>query len=63
MIDRLRSSAIWRVGAHCLIVSTLVNAAPQRDYLWRLFSLSRACFSSSSFCPASPSLPSAVRRW
>ena len=34
-----------------------------RDYLWRVFSLSRARFSSSSFCPASPSLPSAVRRW
>ena len=35
----------------------------QRDYLWRVFSFSSAAFSSSSFCPASPSLPSAVRRW
>ena len=33
------------------------------DYLWRAFSFSSACFNSSSFCPASPSLPSAVRRW
>ena len=28
-----------------------------------VFSLSMARFNSSSFCPASPSLPSAVRRW
>jgi hypothetical protein len=34
-----------------------------RDYFWRALSLSSARFSSSSFCPASPSLPSAVRRW
>jgi hypothetical protein len=31
-------------------------------YLGRVFSLSSARFNSSSFCPASPSLPSAVRR-
>ena len=35
----------------------------QGDYFGRVFSLSSACFNSSSFCPASPSLPSAVRRW
>jgi hypothetical protein len=31
-------------------------------YRWREFSLSSARFNSSSFSPASPSLPSAVRR-
>src|ERR1700722_505738 len=36
---------------------------PISNYLWRAFSLSSARFNSSNFCPASPSLPSAVRRW
>ena len=39
------------------------RAAQQGNYLCRVFSLSSARFNSSSFCPASPSLPSAVRRW
>jgi len=37
----------------------VMTAHPQR----RAFSLSSMRFNSSSFCPASPSLPSAVRRW
>lgn len=40
-----------------------IRLVPLRGYLWRAFSLSRARFNSSSFCPASPSLPSAVSRW
>jgi len=35
----------------------------RRDYFLRAFSLSSTPFNSSSFRPASPSLPSAVRRW
>ena len=38
-------------------------ASPQQLYFGRVFSLSSTRFNSSSFCPASPSLPSAVRRW
>jgi len=34
-----------------------------RDYFCRVFSWSSARFNSSSFFPASASLPSAVRRW
>jgi hypothetical protein len=43
--------------------AALLPNPSQQDYLWRAFSFSSARFSSSSFCPASPSLPSAVRRW
>ena len=32
-------------------------------YFADAFSFARTPFSASSFCPASPSLPSAVRRW
>ena len=39
-----------------------VLASPQQVYFGRVFSLSSTRFNSSSFCPASPSLPSAVRR-
>ena len=39
-----------------------VPASPQPVYFGRVFSLSSTRFNSSSFCPASPSLPSAVRR-
>jgi hypothetical protein len=39
------------------------SIASQRDYFLSVFSLSSARFNSSSFCPASPSLPSAVSRW
>src|SRR6266403_1361814 len=41
---------------------TRMCSGTQQDYLWRAFSFSSACFNSSSFWPASPSLPSAVRR-
>jgi len=47
--------------------SGILSRTPWRDqaavYLRCAFSLSRTTFSSSSFCPASPSLPSAVKRW
>jgi hypothetical protein len=33
------------------------------NHFWRAFSSSSLRFNCSSFCPASPSLPSAVSRW
>jgi hypothetical protein len=45
-----------------LIRMEFVRASPQQVYFGRVFSLSSTRFKSSSFCPASPSLPSAVRR-
>ena len=44
-------------------MSTEGNRTWDRDYFCRVFSLSSARFNSSSFFPASASLPSAVRRW
>ena len=46
-----------------VVASGAKSAAPQRDYLRRVFRLPSVRFNSSSFCPASLSLPSAVRRW
>jgi hypothetical protein len=40
-----------------------VNEWCERNHFWRALRSSSVRFNCSSFCPASPSLPSAVRRW
>ena len=46
-----------------LLVLNVLPSKHSENHFRRVFSLSSARFKSSSFCPASPSLPSAVRRW
>jgi hypothetical protein len=56
-------AAVTATGHNYPVTQWNALASPQQLYFGRVFSLSRTRFNSSSFCPASPSLPSAVRRW
>ena len=55
--------AVLTATGHNPVTQWNALASPQQLYFGRVFSLSSTRFNSSSFCPASPSLPSAVRRW
>jgi hypothetical protein len=58
---RLETSSL--VAERFAATSGSQERSSEPDYLGRVFSFSITRFNSSSFCPASPSLPSAVRRW
>jgi len=55
--------AVVTATGHNAVTQWNALASQHELYFGRAFSLSRTRFNSSSFCPASPSLPSAVRRW
>jgi hypothetical protein len=58
------SSKVFFLGKSLVVerFGELKSAAQYRTYLCRVFSLSSARFNSASFCPASPNLPSDVKR-